>query len=311
MQRWRQAEQQTRSRSDDEGEGEHAPVQTKVHVEREKQESLGKEAAQPVRQPHADSKSRQTADQGERDALGEQLPNHANTSSADRQPGRNLPLSRRSARHQQPGDIGACDQQHDGDRRKRKVREPPELQSDVDIVAKPCFEADPGVSVSVRVGPFQPCGHQGKLGTGLFERDAWFQPAKHLEPGCVPLIETGGPPIHPIQRRQRDPDVARRPDQGAGERLGGNADDHEIAAIEPDDRSDHTIITAKTPLPEPVADGANRVAAINAIVDRRRQSAPRRLDAEDVEVVAGDEFAVDAFGTASSAEVERGRRDRR
>ena len=92
MESRRDSEQHTGGRGNGDREAKHAPVKTKIEVEREEQESLWKQASQPGRQPQADEKSCDSSCERQRQTLRQQLANHPGTSRTDRDPGGNLPL---------------------------------------------------------------------------------------------------------------------------------------------------------------------------------------------------------------------------
>ena len=65
--------------------------------------------------PIPDDDAERAADRREQQALGQQLPDQPPARRAERQPDRHLFLPGRRARQQQVRDVGADDQQHQGD----------------------------------------------------------------------------------------------------------------------------------------------------------------------------------------------------
>ena len=79
---------------------------------------------------------------------------------------------------------------------------------------------------------------------------------------------------------------------------GRHADDRHRMAIDDERAIDHRGIAAETALPEPVAEDCDRMRPRRAVVGIVEHAPEGRTHAEDVEVVAADDVAVDALGAA-------------
>ena len=101
--------------------------------------------AERHQQPHAGAREQQ-ADHGsgerDRQALGEHLPHQLRTAGANRRADGELAAARRGADDEQVGDVGARDQQHEGnrahqrqDRRTHAADEVVEHRHDVEVEA--------------------------------------------------------------------------------------------------------------------------------------------------------------------------------
>ena len=85
-----------------------------------------------------------TADEREQHAFGQQLPQQPPASGANRHPDRHLSRSRRAARQLQIGDVGAGDEQQEGDSAEQQLQAGPHLAAgdgDVEVVAQRRREA--------------------------------------------------------------------------------------------------------------------------------------------------------------------------
>ncbi len=74
-------------------------------------------------EPPSNHQSGSAAGKRQRQALGQELANDTNPSSAEREPRRDFSLTAGGTRQQQPGYIGACNDQHDPDSGKWQIRE--------------------------------------------------------------------------------------------------------------------------------------------------------------------------------------------
>lgn len=83
--------------------------------------------------------------------------------------------------------------------------------------------------------------------------------------------------------------------EGAGETSRRHADDREQLAVESDFRADDVRIRAEALAPEAVAQHHHPRGARRGVFCGEKSSAHRRVDAEEVEVVAGDDLASETF----------------
>jgi hypothetical protein len=68
---------------------------------------------------------------------------------------------------------------------------------------------------------------------------------------------------------------------------------------------DYIRIGVESSLPEAVAENGDRVRAGGLIFFSRKEATDGGRDAEHVEIIAGDEIAIDALGRAVIAQAER------
>ena len=95
------------------GEREHAAVDRDLAQARQ---VVGGDGEQSVEREAREEQAESAADQREHQALGQELAQEAGAAGADRGAQRHLALARRGAGEQQARDVGAGDQQHEGDR---------------------------------------------------------------------------------------------------------------------------------------------------------------------------------------------------
>ena len=107
-----QPEENARPDRDEGGVGQDHAVD--ADVLRARQDGLAEGIERPHGQPGQDERERAPAE-GEHDALGEELSEHAPPAGADRDAHGDLPPPRRRARHQQVGQVGARDEEHEDD----------------------------------------------------------------------------------------------------------------------------------------------------------------------------------------------------
>ena len=123
LQRRREAAEQRAQNRQGEAGQENPPV----HAERDPHRQLGRDAER-LHEPDAEVPDRdpaEPAEQREDQALGQQQPDQPEAPRADRQPDRDLARPRARAAQQQPGGVGARDQQHDERERREDHAELP------------------------------------------------------------------------------------------------------------------------------------------------------------------------------------------
>ena len=135
-----------------------------------------------LRQPAADDQSGGAAGDREHQALGEQLPDDANASGAEREPGRDLLAAGGGPRQEQPGDVGAGNQQHDADGGERQVGETPQRRLHFDIAAQTGSTPTPAWALVSGYARSSRAAIAANSRARLFERGARLEPPEHLEP---------------------------------------------------------------------------------------------------------------------------------
>ena len=114
-----------------------------------------------------------SAGEGEDDAFGEHLEDEAPPAGAERRPDGDFLAAHRRAHQQQVGDVGARDQDHDGDGREERQQRRPDARDDAFLQAD---DLRGFVRAVLGILHRQAFGDGLHLGAGLLHGDAWLQP---------------------------------------------------------------------------------------------------------------------------------------
>ena len=201
---------------------------------------------------------------------------------AERQADSHLLFARGRSHDEQAGDVDARHQQREAGQREQHAQGRGELG--VHARAAVAQRSDEQVAVAM-------C--RAKFGARAVEAGAWLcrRPniSSQLRPGVRQQVASDFA-LH----RQRQPDIGWVSRVGAGEAARGDADDGERVAVQPDVAADDRGIGGKGAAPVAVADDRDGVRARRTIVVCCQRTAALNASAEDGEVAAGDELAVDA-----------------
>ena len=228
---------------------------------------------------------------GEDQAFGEQLADEAAAAASDREPHADFAVTPCAARHEQVGEVGAGNQQHEHRDRHH------------DLKGRHVSESNPGVDAGAGRGqhdavlrdvvlddPFgfqQALKHRRHHGLRLLAIDARLHPRDLGGEGAAAALEV----VRDAEGNQRHPRVGSRADALAGETGRRHADHEAPAAVQQERPADHAGIASELAVPERIAQHdhrAHRLAAVRkAIVVRREESAGGGPDAEQLEIVAG------------------------
>ena len=266
LQRRNQAEDEAGGERDDRGERQHAPVDADAGpVDADARNVAGVDGQQRADADHADHQPEHAAHRRQHDALGQQLPHDAAAAGADRGADRDLALADGRAHQQQVGDVGARDQQDEGDR----AQQHPQRRSDVaddDLLHRRDAEAALAAQrVRKRLAELLRGLLQLRGGGG--ERDARFQAAGGQEEMAL---------HHAVRidlKRQPDIRRARRRLDGFGIERAQHADHFVRLAVERQLAADDRRVAAEAALPEPFAQDDD-VAAVRQVFRRRQRSGP-------------------------------------
>ena len=248
-----------------------------------------------------------TAEHREQRALCEELKDQASAAGAEREPHGDFLLANRCAREQQICDVRARNQQHERhDDHEHATRDDDvATEPGVDRRLSERHERDAAPLIVVRIGLRQLTRDRLQVRFRLLHADTRLQAARHVERQTAPAVGfhelLQKPARRLLIRHVRHPQRWRADRVGALEAVRHDADDGEIVAVHLDGAPDDRRITAEALLPLAVAEhGDERRAGVLILV--RSEAAPdERLSTQDVEVVAGNDFAKDLFGLAFAA----------
>ena len=251
-------------------------------------------------EPGGEHDAGEAAQQAERDALDEHLPDEPAPACAERHPQRHLPGSSRRACEQQAGHVGRGDEQHEADEGGDEGQRGGQLTA---LLDQPLGAGrhDERRNLDPALG-FREGGHvlveeHGHLRGGALAPDVRLEPPHHLQPpvpGIVQPLAVGGG--EPGLERQGDREFRFDAHlQAAVEPGRCDADDHEGHAVERDPGADDRRVAAESTLPAGVADDRDGIR-ITPVVVRLDRAASHRADAKAREVVAGDELPAGDFG---------------
>ena len=217
------------------GEGDHRPVETDPG---DAGQAVRRRPRQHLHPPTGEDQAQAAADHRQEGALGEQLADQAAAGGAQRQPHGDLAPAPGGARQQQTGDVGAGDEQDEGDRAGEQQEEGPGIGHHALLQA---HQLDPVVGgvLLAQVG-----GHR----LGLRPRPLEVEPRPQAGDDAEE-VET--------PRRPFGVELERHPDVGLvaeREPAGEHADHGDRLAVEDDGATDDRRIAGEAPLPEAVAD---------------------------------------------------------
>ena len=151
----------------------------------------------------ADAEAEHAAGDGDQQALGDQLADQPAASGADGEPQRHLARANRRAAGQQPGDVGARDEQH----RERERREHRDQHRVRRALRDPRLQlgahGEAAILVRVRIGALEIRGDRRQLGSAL-------RPA--TTPGLEASFEPQVPRVARLERRRPSDRSIRRGD---------------------------------------------------------------------------------------------------
>ena len=108
------------------------------------------------------------------------------------------------------------------------------------------------------------------------------------------------------KRGDRQPDISRLPELGAGEAVRGNADDSEGPAIDDEWLSQHVLRAAEALAPEPIPENRGRLGA-GAVIGGLQQTAGGGKRTERREVQSRYEVAAESLRLTAASQAERSR----
>jgi hypothetical protein len=254
-----------------------------------------------------------TARDDEQEPLGEQWQGESGARGAERRAHRGLVPRLRGARGEQGGEVGRHREQHqgaDGADQRRLTLDPRPLVGSAD--ARVGVRHHPGMRridavarfdhqrIGELLGELRQAGVE--LGLRLLERSARRQTRDEVEPRAAArrhqLAVAGVEPRVP--GRHRHPERRRHRRIEAGEAARSDSHDGQRLAVDANLSPDDSEVGAEARAPEIVRDHDHRRAAI-AVVGKRQQAADGRADAEQFEVIGGDDTALQSQAVAPSA----------
>ncbi len=235
----RETERDPGQKRDREREGEHAAVESDGLDARE---LLGAERDEEVRSPQGEKRSAGAAEKREHEALGQELAEHPGAAGPESGADRDLPLSRRRAREQHVGDVGAGDQEDERHRRQEHEERRPDV-SDHGLLER----SDGHVAVGAGELLLQAPGDRRHLGPREVERRPALQAREH--PEALPSA-VGGAGSEDVGRPELG---SRRPERREVEALRHDPDDRVGLAVQVHRLPEDLRVAGIAPLPEAVA----------------------------------------------------------
>ncbi len=261
-------------------ERDHAPVEGERH--RSRQQPFRNHRRGDAQDRRADANSQCAADQGEQQALGDELTDHPPPARAQRRADRELARPRRRPRQQQIGDVGAADRQHEADHAEKQDRGNAEVAANQGAMHR--LDRDASSLVGVRKLLRQSLSDARHLGARGLDRHAGFHAADTAE-------EVGA------SHRRAAIEGNHPPHARAAEQLKvlwHDADDRERQAVEPDALADNGGVGVEARPPQRFADDDDVQSRV--VVRPQKRAAGDGFDPEDVEESGRDPLASDGFG---------------
>ena len=239
LNRRHEAEDHRAGHGDDEADRERAAI----HLNRERDGKIRRQFDLPE-QRHAgvaDAEPRDTARQGEQQALRHQLPCEAAAAGADGEAQRHLACARGRPARQETRDVGTCDEQH-RERERRQHRKQRRVRwifrhSRLQFGA----HCEPAILVRVGIRALQIRGDRCQFRLRRSLRDSGPQPSLDLEiPGVARLERTGLGIAHQTRRHhQRHEEIGSNVLVHAGEFGRRHADHGQLVAVDAQAAAEH------------------------------------------------------------------------
>ena len=290
-----------------EGEAEQAKIEADIHGQSFK--ATGDHAEEQPVGDHRKADAERAADEGEDQALGEELPDEARATRPERLANGELAGTRGGAGEQKIGDVGAGDEQDqrdDGHEDLQRLRElAPQRREAVGHGGERDVRFSQRVEISlaeVRIG--EATGDllqkQVDVGGGSLQGDAGLETSHEVERlGEVGLV---GVPAgrDGFGHGHGNPHVGSLADFGAEELRRSDANDIEDGGAEFEFAIENVGVAGEGLLPEGVADNDDRMIAFGGVVRVGECAADLCLDAEQGEICAGDQLDVHEIGACRS-----------
>jgi len=219
----------------------------------------------------------------------------------------NLLLAGGEPRQQQSGHVRAGQQEDEADDDEDQTHEATEAASNHGM------QAGLGIGEQLQrlafIAVWELLGEPGhdRVGGGesLIRCGARLQSTDHwADPVIATLMQQVAALKQLLLHHHRYPERAGEAAVGAQESLLGDPDHGEMASIEHDLPAHDVSSSAEPALPQPVAQHGHRVRPFSTIFLRREATAEAQSDAQQREVVAGDDGAPDSLVALARAEVE-------
>ena len=308
LERRNQAEEERRQHRETEGEEQDPGIQAEVEP---RGQVGGLQAGEQRAGPGGQQQPDPRRDQGQHQALHEELADELPPPGPQRQAHGGLAPPAVGARQQHVSQVGAGDQQDHGDHGRQQdarldVASP---LVGIDLGAEQRQQDEPLALVLLRVIAGEDLGQEADLGLALLHRHPILEAPDDAEDGRPALVEEGGhaPSQGELVHHAGHPEVAGIDPARAGEAAGSHADHHELPAVELDRTAEDPPVAPEPPLPEVVAQHDHGVAVGGEVLLGQEGAAELRPDPEQIEIVAGDHLAVDQLGVAPHGEAEDGR----
>ncbi len=236
------------------------------------------------------------ADPGERaqhreeNALRQELAQQAPPRRAQGEADRDLPLPVGGPGQQEVGDVGAGDQEDEGDRPEQQHQRRPQLAHDR---VEERLEGHALLRVRVRVALGEALREGLHLGAGAGDVHSRLQPADHVDPRVVAPLRLAPDPV--LETEERREDVGGLP--APVEIPRHDADHREALPAQDEGAAEDAGVAAESPLPESLAQEDDAVGARLLLLRAERPAEDRSLP-ERRERPRRDLPPVDALGLA-------------
>ena len=275
LQRRQQPEEDSGANRESRGEQQHAPVEPNEHaVLTDARHSGCVDRQQRADAEHAEAESEDATHHRQRHAFGQQLPDDASAAGADGGSQGNFTLAGRGTHQQQVRDVGAGNEQHEGDGGAENEQRGPRAPDKHRLHA---LETETS-SVAERVRELRRVFRGGQLQPRLplLERHASLETSRRLEE--VALIDRVRIEL------ERHPQLRRLSDFGQVERGTDDADDFVWIAAELNRLPDDVGIAPEPARPQPVAEHGDAGTSRQIFLARKRSTLEQRR-AKQLEVV--------------------------
>ena len=250
----------------------------------------------------ASSSPARGAETGQHATFDDELQQHAGASGAQCDAHGDFTLPRFGTRQQKIGDIGAGNQQHEGDGAEQDEQGLLNIAEEL-VVQRGHFDGATLVRLGIR--RFETFGDAIEFGLRMGLRDSGFEAGEGSETAVAAFGEVLGGASHP----ERDPSF--RLVRNSAEPGRHDANDGPGAAIELHGASDDGGVRTEASLPQAVAQDDDGVALRHFVLFRKEGPPKGGAHSKQVEVRLGDNLRPDALGFIDTGErhgagIERG-----
>src|SRR5580704_7809836 len=210
--------------------------------------------------------------------------------------------AREGAHQEQIADVGAGDEQDEGDDGEHDFQSGQKGAGVVEGRLPQRPESNGPAAISGGILGLEAAGDCGEFLLSLGEGYAGLEACVGFDPARAAIFKLVAAGLEDVLHGSGHPEVHAPTDEGAVKAFGGDADDGVHYAVEALRLADDLRITAEAPLPELVADYGDGMRALPLVFAGKEAATKHGGNADGVEVVGGDDAAGGALGTIADAE---------